>query len=252
MFAFPLYSSFDRFDDATMDYLVTDKWGHETLLDEEMALACRYNLLVGKLEYFPGSYRPYHHRYPKSSVLGEQYGLYKKLKLVTKKGNPKASFHWDLTKRVYDEPESVIDTQVHFLVFLAHKYIPSHQDTFSSFMDMEDVPPMNAPASEATGSHEVDEAAAQQFGRSLVPRSELIQLNIRMKQLIQEAPSHYHTELYQLQHHVVKMKFPNAFKVIKDMNKPKRQRQAKTRTASSTGPNETEDGAASVGETSTN
>ena len=175
-------------------------------LSENLALACRFNLYTGRIEYFPGSYRPYEDGFPRSSLLGSENELYKHLGLWNSStGTISSSKDWNLAKPgiitgELDPNKEGLSLRVHFVVFHAWNYIPCDQAPFLEAMAMED---------------RNEEETAEPY----IHPKRFDAMDLEMKRLIKMAPTHYHHALYSIQHHIMKLHLHSLYKSVNKKRK---------------------------------
>jgi hypothetical protein len=222
LIAFPAKERLASHLNATQDYSVSEGSKHEsgTTLTEEIVLTHRYNTLSHRVEFWPGSHYPFQEGYARSSILGGRKEIYAKTETShsftqTSKGkdgkmashgmDPATYKHSDDFKK--GEPANTTEALPLFLAVFAQCFVPIDQEPFNALWALEDV---------------VHESLTSE-------RSTMEALLLSLQKLRQLAPTHFHYDIYSLQHEIIRARLPKCTKdfSIVAKGKKRKQREAK-------------------------
>ena len=198
LIAFPTKGRLVSHLNPNHDYNVSDgaKSKKKTSLTEEIALSHRYNTVSQRVEFWPGSNYPHQKGYPRSSMLGGRKEIYTEttnyashsFKQTHAKEGKETPHGFDPAAYKYTdgfkmgEPTKTTEVLLLFIAEFAQCFVPIDQEPFSALWKLEDVVP--GPLSQE--------------------RSEMETLLKSLQELRQLAPTHFHFDIYSLQHEIIR------------------------------------------------
>jgi hypothetical protein len=219
LIAFPARDRLMSHLDANHDYVVTDgaKGKNDITLTEEIALAHRHNTVSQKVEFWPGSCYPFRETCVRSSILGARREIYAKTaslashsftqthkkdgKIIPCGMDPVAFKFSDQFKE--GEPANATEVLLLFIAEFAQCFVPIDQGPFSALWALEDA--VHAPLS--------------------AERKTMESLLKSLQELRQLAPTHFHDDIYSLQHEIIRAKLPKCTRDFSDIAKSKKRKQ---------------------------
>jgi hypothetical protein len=223
LIAFPTKERLVSHLDPNHDYNVSDgaKGKKEISLTEEIVLSHRYNTVSQRVEFWPGSHYPYQKGYPRSSILGGRKEIYTEtinyashsFKQTHEKDGKEISHAFDPATYKYTdgfkkgEPANTTEVLLLFIAEFAQYFVPIDQEPFSALWKLEDV--VQGPLSQE--------------------RSEMETLLKSLQELRQLAPTHFHFDIYSLQHEIIRARLAKCtedFSIVAK-SKKRKQREAK-------------------------
>jgi hypothetical protein len=225
LIAFPTKERLVSHLDPNHDYSVTDgaKGKKETHPTEEIVLSHRYNTVSQRVEFWPGSCYPYRKGYPRSSTLGGRKEIYVEttnyashsFKQTHAKGGKETSHGFDPANYKYTggfksgEPANTTEVLLLSIAEFAQYFVPIEQEPFNALWKLEDVVP--GPLSQE--------------------RSEMETLLKSLQELRLLAPTHFHFDIYSLQHEIIRARLAKCTEHFSNVskNKKRKQREAKPR-----------------------